>query len=202
VAKFHHSLRHIPIRRTATRRSFPRCSAWPRCGGCVATAATREALRRIYTEHKRERFLSAAELKRLGELMKLRWEHVDIEGAILRLPDSKAGAKAVHLGHAAIDVLAATGRLPFNPHERAPSPGQPLSDLQPFWCRVRARAGIKDVRIHDMRHTFASVAVAVASGQGLPMIGKLLGHAQVQTTARYATSQAIPCGRRPTMSPK
>ena len=59
-----------------------------------------------------------------------------------------------------------------------------LSDLQPFWQRVRTRAGIKDVRIHDLRHTFASTAVA--SGQGLPMIGKLLGHTQVQTTARYA----------------
>ncbi len=51
--------------------------------------------------------------------------------------------------------------------------------LQPFWQRVRARAGLKDVRIHDLRHTFASTAVA--SGQGLPMIGKLLGHAQVQS---------------------
>jgi integrase len=69
-----------------------------------------------YTEHKRERFLSAAEFKQLGEIMKLRWKHVDIEGAILRLPDSKAGAKAVHLGPPAVDVLAATGRLPFNPH--------------------------------------------------------------------------------------
>jgi integrase len=63
-------------------------------------------------------------------------------------------------------------------------PGKPLSDLQPFWRRLRARAGLKDVRIHDLRHTFASVAVA--AGQGLPMIGKLLGHSQVQTTARYA----------------
>jgi integrase len=62
--------------------------------------------------------------------------------------------------------------------------GKRLSDLQPFWRRVRARAGLKDVRIHDLRHTFASTAVA--SGQGLPMIGKLLGHTQVQTTARYA----------------
>ena len=61
-------------------------------------------------------------------------------------------------------------------------PGKPLSNLQPFWQRVRARAGVKDVRIHDLRHTFASAAVA--SGQGLPMIGKLLGHTQVQTTAR------------------
>jgi integrase len=169
-----------------------------------------------YTEHKRERFLSAAELKRLGEtlnemeaegvelpgaitavrlllltgcrlneIMKLRWEHVDTNAAVLRLPDSETGAKAVHLGQAAVDVLAATSRLSFNPHVITGTlPGQSLSDLQPFWRRVRARAGIKDVRIHDMRHTFASVAVA--SGQGLPMIGKLLGHSQVQTTARYA----------------
>jgi integrase len=75
--------------------------------------------------------------------------------------------------------------MPFNPHVIAGTrPGQPLSDLQPFWQRARARAGLKDVRIHDLRHTFASVAVA--AGQGLPMIGKLLGHTQVQTTARYA----------------
>jgi integrase len=68
--------------------------------------------------------------------------------------------------------------------------GKPLSDLQPFWQRVRARAGLIDVRIHDLRHTFASTAVA--SGQGLPMIGKLLGHTQVQTTARYAHLAAEP----------
>jgi integrase len=69
-------------------------------------------------------------------------------------------------------------------------PGKRLSDLQPFWQRVRARAGVKDVRIHDLRHTFASTAVA--AGQGLPMIGKLLGHTQVQTTARYAHLAAEP----------
>jgi integrase len=69
-------------------------------------------------------------------------------------------------------------------------PGARLTDLQPFWQRVRARAGLKDVRIHDLRHTFASTAVA--SGQGLPMIGKLLGHTQVQTTARYAHLAADP----------
>ena len=65
-------------------------------------------------------------------------------------------------------------------------PGARFTDLQPFWQRVRARAG----RIHDLRHTFASTAVA--SGQGLPMIGKLLGHTQVQTTARYAHLAADP----------
>jgi integrase len=69
-------------------------------------------------------------------------------------------------------------------------PGRHLSDLQLLWRRVRVRAGLKDLGIHDLRHTYASTAVA--SGQGLPMIGKLLGHTQVQTTSRYAHLAADP----------
>jgi integrase len=107
------------------------------------------------------------------------------------LPDSKTGAKVVHLGQPAIDVLENIGRLQDNPWVIVGAlPGARLSDLQPFWRRVRARAGLKDVRIHDLRHTFASTAVS--AGQGLPMIGKLLGHTQVQTTARYAHLAAYP----------
>jgi len=70
------------------------------------------------------------------------------------------------------------------------NPGQRLTDLQPFWQRVRARAGLKDARFHDLRHTFASIAVS--NGKSLPMIGKLLGHSQVQTTARYAHLATAP----------
>jgi len=122
---------------------------------------------------------------RLGEIMTLKWDYVDIAGKALRLPDSKTGAKVVHLGQPAIDVLKKIVRVENNPWVIVGAlPGCRLTDLQPFWQRVRARAGLKDVRIHDLRHTFASTAVA--SGQGLPMIGKLLGHTQVQTTARYA----------------
>lgn len=66
--------------------------------------------------------------------------------------------------------------------------GKPLSDLQTFWHCVRA--GMKDVSIHDLRQTFASMAVA--SGQGLPMIGKLLSHTQVETTARCGHLSAEP----------
>ena len=58
------------------------------------------------------------------------------------------------------------------------------------WRRIRKRAGLVDVRIHDLRHSFASGAVAL--GESLPMIGKLLGHSQVQTTARYAHLAAEP----------
>ena len=113
--------------------------------------------------------------------MNLKWEYVDIPGRAFRLPDSKTGAKVVHLGQPVIQVLEQIVRIEDNPWVIVGTkPGARLTDLQPFWQRVRARAGLKDARIHDLRHTFASTAVA--SGQGLPMIGKLLG----QTTARYA----------------
>jgi integrase len=131
---------------------------------------------------------------RLNEVMTLKWEHVDFAECVLRLPDSKTGAKVVHLGQPAIDILKATKQIEGNPWViTGKLEGKPLSDLQPFWQRVRARAGLKDVRIHDLRHTFASTAVA--AGQGLPMIGKLLGHTQVQTTARYAHLAADPLKR-------
>lgn len=175
-----------------------------------------------YPEEKRERFLSAAELRhvgevqremeqegvelasaiaavrllmltgcRLGEIMRLKWEYVDLASRALRLPDSKTGAKVVHLGQPVIDVLKGIEHIEENPWVIAGTlEGAPLYDLQLFWQRVRARAGLKDVRIHDLRHTFASTAVA--GGQGLPIIGKLLGHTQVQTTARYAHLVADP----------
>lgn len=69
-------------------------------------------------------------------------------------------------------------------------PGARLANIQPLWQRVRARAGLNDVQIHDFLRTFASTAVA--AGQGLPMIGRLLGHTQVQTTARFAHLAADP----------
>lgn len=97
----------------------------------------------------------------------------------------------MHLGQPAIEVLKGIERIEDNPWVITGTlEGAPLYDLQPFWQRVRARAGLKDVRIHDLRHTFASTAVA--AGQGLPIIGKLLGHTQVQTTARYAHLAADP----------
>ena len=128
---------------------------------------------------------------RLNEIMTLKWESVDLDAGVLNLPDSKTGAKVVHIGKPAADVLRRIPPLPGNSWIiTGKLPCSRLSDLQPFWQRVRARAGLKDARIHDLRHTFASAAVA--AGQGLPIIGKLLGHTQVQTTARYAHLAADP----------
>ena len=106
---------------------------------------------------------------RLGEIMNLKWGHVDIAGKALRLPDFKTGAKIVHLGQPAVEVLEKIERVDGNPWVIVGTkPGARLTDLQPFWQRVRARAGLKDVRIHDLRHTFASTAVA--SGQGVSVL--------------------------------
>lgn len=128
---------------------------------------------------------------RLNEIMTLNWDHVDFTDRVLRLPDCKTGAKVVHLGQPAIEHLKAAARIKGNLWVITGTlEGKRLTDLQPFWQRVGARSGLKDARIHDLRHTFASTAVA--SGQGLPMIGKLLGQTQVQTTARYAHLAADP----------
>ena len=122
---------------------------------------------------------------RLSEILKLRWEHVDLEQGRLKLPETKTGARVVHLGDPAVAVLHGIERYDENPWVIAGrKAGSHLTDLQHPWRRIRMRAGLDDVRIHDLRHSFASGGLLV--GEGLPMIGKLLGHTQVQTTARYA----------------
>ena len=122
---------------------------------------------------------------RMSEILTLRWEHVDFERACLRLPDSKTGAKTVHLNAPALAVLAATMRHEGNPHvivgaKRAAH----LVTLAKPWRAIRERAGLPDLRIHDLRHSYASVGAG--AGLGLPMIGALLGHRDAATTARYA----------------
>ena len=122
---------------------------------------------------------------RLSEIMTLRWENVDPEAAVLRLPDSKTGARVVHLGKPAVAVLRGMSSVEGNPWVIAGRrPGRRVASLHYPWGRIRKRAGLDDVRLHDLRHSFASGGLLV--GEGLPMIGKLLGHSQVQTTARYA----------------
>ncbi len=122
---------------------------------------------------------------RLGEILCLQWQHVDFENLVLRLPDSKTGAKLVHLNAAAMNVLHDIPRDEHQPWVIAGAiEGRPLINLRKPWHRIRARAGLENVRIHDLRHSFASVGVA--SGLSLPMIGALLGHTQPVTTQRYA----------------
>lgn len=169
-----------------------------------------------FPENKRDRFLSPKEFARLGaalteaevgettstyaiaairllcftgcrlsEVLTLQWSHVDFDHQCLRLPDSKTGAKVVHIGAPAIEVLSTV--TPIAEIDWV-FPGrnlnEPIKDLHSTWGRIRKKARLDDVRLHDLRHSFASVGAA--GGMGLPIIGKVLGHADLATTARYA----------------
>ena len=122
---------------------------------------------------------------RRGEILSLQWSWVDAGASVARLPDSKSGKKVLHLSAPALALLQGLRRLEGNPHVIVgKKPGSSLVGLPKIWERVRARAGLADVRLHDLRHSFASVAAV--SGTSLLVIGKLLGHAQYATTLRYA----------------
>jgi integrase len=122
---------------------------------------------------------------RLREIMNLKWEYVDFERRMLFLPTSKTGKKSIILNAPAVEVLASLPRIAGNPHvivgERE---GAPLVNIYKPWSRISKDAGLEGVRIHDLRHTTASIAVA--SGSSLVIIGKMLGHRQSSTTAKYA----------------
>jgi integrase len=131
---------------------------------------------------------------RLSEILTLRWQDVDIDHQVLRLPESKTGKKVVYLASPALEVFAKAERVDGNPHVIVGKrPRAHLVNLQKPWRRIRAMAGLRDVRIHDLRHSFASMAAA--GGLSLPLIGALLGHSQPQTTQRYAHLTADPIRR-------
>ena len=211
VAALHHEMRDKPYQANRTlgviSKMMNQAEAWglrpDRSNPCYHI--------RKYRETKRERFLSPDELARLGkaldkeeslapaavtafrlllytgarlsEIQTLKWEYV--RGNRIHLPDSKTGAKTIPLNGPALEVLAGAKRVEGNPWVVVgTAEGSHLTDLQKPWRRVRKAAGLDDVRIHDLRHTFASEAVM--AGESLPMVGKILGHTQTQTTARYA----------------
>ena len=128
---------------------------------------------------------------RLSEILTLRWDWVNFERKCLELPDSKTGAKLVHLSDPAVEVLNNIRRREANPHViPGTKAGAHLVNLEKPWRRIRRRAGLEDLRLHDLRHTYASIAAGL--GEGLPIIGRLLGHTQPATTARYAHLAADP----------
>lgn len=216
IAKLHHSLHNKPYQANRTlgvlSKMFNLAEVW----GLRPDGSNPCRHVKKYKEEKRERFLSGDEYQRLGnalrqaeeegsetlsainaiwllmltgcrlnEIMSLKWHYIDFDTREFRLPDSKTGAKTVHLGAAVIDRLKNIEKLEDNEFVIAgKKEGSYLSDLQHPWRRIRKLAKLDDVRLHDLRHSFASGGLAV--GEGLPMIGKLLGHSQVQTTARYA----------------
>ncbi|MEQ8268305.1 MAG: site-specific integrase [Parvibaculum sp.] len=120
---------------------------------------------------------------RLGEIQTLKWEYVKPPYFIL--PDSKTGARRIPISKDVEAVLGRIERAPDNPHVLVGyKQGQYLADIRHPWGRIREKAGIGPVRVHDLRHTYASNAIA--NGVSLEVVGKLLGHTQYQTTMRYA----------------
>ncbi len=128
---------------------------------------------------------------RRGEIVNLCWDHVDFERECLRLPDSKTGAKIVYLNAPARALLQQLPHMLDNPRVipgmRADSASAAIDKA---WANARVAAGLADVRLHDLRHSFASVGAA--GGLSLPIIGALLGHKHTTTTARYAHLSADP----------
>ena len=211
IAKLHFDLRDKPYQANRTLGVLSKMFSLAEIWGLRPDGSNPCRHVKRYKESKRERFLSPEETERLGEVLAeaesempsavaafrlllltgcrlseiqfLRWEYVRDD--CIELPDAKTGGRIVPLGPEARSVLAALPREEDNPWViRGRLPASHITDLQRPWRRIRARAGLEDVRIHDLRHSYASRALAL--GESLTMIGKLLGHTQVQTTARYA----------------
>ena len=169
---------------------------------------------RRYKEQGRERFLTADELGRLGdalrqaetldpfsiaairlliltgarlqEILRARWDEIDFERGLLNLSDSKTGKKAVHLSAPALEILNGLPQLADNPHivPSSVKEGESRYDLKKPWAAICKVAGLEGLRVHDLRHSHASIGAG--AGLSLPIIGKLLGHSQAATTQRYA----------------
>lgn len=216
VTELHHSLRSTPSMANQVVGTLSRIWDYSENGGELPEGSNpcRRAVK--FRRRRRERFLSEAEFHRLGrvlsevevrgdvsvhavsairlllltgcrknEIMKLRWDEVDLEARELNLSDSRTGRRAVPLSPEAGNVLSGIPRLENNPYViPGRVEGRPMSSLDNHWHVVRKLAGLHDVRIHDLRHSFASRALAL--GESLPAIGKLLGHARIETTAHYA----------------
>ena len=131
---------------------------------------------------------------RLREILNVRWDQVDFERGMMHLLDSKTGKKPIYLSAAALEVLSNLPRVSSNPHVIPGAvEGAPRPDLKRAWAALTKAAGLSGVRIHDLRHSFASIGAGASLG--LPVIGKLLGHSQPATTARYAHLDADPMRR-------
>jgi len=131
---------------------------------------------------------------RLQEILTLKRSYIDRENRLLRLPDSKTGAKVVHVGSPVLAIIDALPEVAGNPYVFVGRGGVGrLVYLQSTWERIRKAAGLTDVRLHDLRHSFASMGAA--RGDSLMVIGALLGHKTSKSTERYAHMADSPVKR-------
>ena len=122
---------------------------------------------------------------RVSEILTMKWAYIDRRGGFAQLPTSKTGRKIIFLSDPALQVLESIAPVPGNPYVFVgQKPMSHLVGLQKPWITIRKLAGLEDVRLHDLRHSFASIAAS--NGASLPMIGQLLGHRSADVTQRYA----------------
>ena len=131
---------------------------------------------------------------RLREILNCRWDWIDLSRGVIFLPTSKTGKKPLYLSAAAQAVLTSIPRVEGNPYIIAGAKeGAHRVDINKPWNAIRRTAVLSGVRVHDLRHSYASVGAGTSLG--LLIIGKLLGHSQPSTTARYAHLDADPLRR-------
>ena len=216
VASLHLAMRDTPVAANMAlwvlSKMFSLAEAW----GLRAPGRNPCRSVRRYRTPRRDRFLSREEYRRIGRVLKraeaersawppavaairllmltgcrsqevatLRWDDVDVGAGKLRLRDSKNGPRMVALTPTAVEVLEGVRRVDGNPWVFVGRlGGSHVSRLGGHWNGLRVRADLTDVRLHDLRHSYASRALAL--GESLSMIGKLLGHSKMETTGRYA----------------
>lgn len=211
MEKLHQDLRETPTMANKLIAILSKLFSWAEKTGLRPTGENPCRYVERYDEVQRERFLSPEELGRLGvaleaeerpyvvaavrlllftgarvsEILTAEWSWVDLAKGTIRLPDSKTGRKTLYLNAPALDVLNGLTRVKDNPFVVVGDVEKShLVNIQKPWRSIRKAAGLNDVRLHDLRHTFASVGVE--GGASLVMVGALLGHTQPQTTKRYS----------------
>lgn len=214
VSALHLNLKHIPIQANRVMcvlsKLFSLCEEW----GLRDQGSNPCQYVKHYKENGNARFLDKAEIARLWEALEvikmqnvispyainavklliltgcrlseirtLKWSY--IRGNHVEFPDTKTGYKRIPLNVDAMAVLGEIPRLVDNDYVICgKKKGHHIVNLQSSWLRIRAKAGLDDVRIHDLRHTFASQAIM--GGMSLAVVSKLLGHSKIGTTMRYA----------------
>ena len=216
VTALHHKLRDRPAAANQATWVLSRMFALAENWGMVPPGRRPTRHVRQYRGTSRERFLTPEEYRHLGatltrleaegsmmpsavaairllmltgcrsdEILNLKWDDVDRTARVLRLRDTKTGPRMVPLTRPVLKVLDGIGREDGVPWVlRGAKPSSRLACLSHHWRRIRQETGLQDVRVHDLRHSYASRALAL--GEGLPAIGRLLGHVRVSTTAKYA----------------
>ena len=216
VTALHHELRDRPAAANQAMWVLSRMFALAENWGMVPPGRRPTRHVRQYRGTSRERFLTPEEYRQLGavltgleaegsmmpsavaairllmltgcrsdEILNLKWDDVDRTARVLRLRDSKTGPRMVPLTGPVLKVLDGIERAEGVPWVlRGARTGSRLACLSWHWRRIKQETGLHDVRVHDLRHSYASRALAL--GEGLPAIGRLLGHVRVGTTAKYA----------------